>query len=378
MPSANAWILHLDLDQFVAAVEVRRHPELRGRPVVVGGNGDATQARQVVSTASYEAREFGVHSGMPLRLAARKCPDAVFLPTDRAAYEAASSEVMAVLRRFGSALEVWGWDEAFIAVETDDPEATARALQRAVHDETGLHCSVGIGDTKLRAKLAAGFGKPAGVYRLTAANWWTVMGGRPVTALWGIGRRTGARLAERKLDTVDELARADPTTLAEAFGPRIGPWLIMLARGGGHDPVRAEPWLARSRSRETTFATDLVDRTAVEQAVRELARQAAADAFAEGRPAVRVAVKVRFAPFFTQTKISKLPTPTREPGEIEQAAVTILDRFERDRPVRLLGVRVELAASEPARPEPAAPEPAAREALSVDEPSEPQVGESLL
>ena len=134
------WVLHVDLDQFIAAVEVLRRPELRGRPVVVGGDGDPTK-RGVVSTASYEARAHGVHSGLPLRTAARRCPDAVFLPVDRQRYEAASAEVMAALRELGAVVEVLGWDEAFLAVDTDDPEAVAREIQRAGPrgDRPGLH-----------------------------------------------------------------------------------------------------------------------------------------------------------------------------------------------------------------------------------------------
>ena len=124
------WILHVDLDEFLAAVEVRRRPELKGRPVVVGGSGDPTQPRMVVATASYEARAFGVHSGMPLRTAARRCPDAVFLPSDRPAYDEASAEVMETLRKFPVVVEVWGWDEAAVGTDTDDPEALAAALRR--------------------------------------------------------------------------------------------------------------------------------------------------------------------------------------------------------------------------------------------------------
>ena len=123
------WILHVDLDQFLAAVEVLRRPELAGRPVVVGGDGDPTRPRQVVATASYEARAFGVASGMPLGLAARKCPGAVFLPSDRAAYDAASARVMATLRRFPGPVEVWGWDEAFVGTGSEDPEGVARSIQ---------------------------------------------------------------------------------------------------------------------------------------------------------------------------------------------------------------------------------------------------------
>src|ERR1700751_4717720 len=140
-PATRPWVLHVDLDQFIAAVEVLRHPELRGKPVVVGGDGDPGK-RGVVSTASYEAREHGVHSGQPLRTARRLCPDAVFLAVDRAAYEAASAQVMGVLRESGAVVEVMGWDEAFLQVETDDPEAFARLVAERVRERTQLDCSV--------------------------------------------------------------------------------------------------------------------------------------------------------------------------------------------------------------------------------------------
>jgi DNA polymerase-4 len=188
-------VLHVDLDQFIAAVEMLRRPELRGRPVVVGGDGDPAK-RGVVATASYPAREFGVHSGMPLRTAARRCPDAVFLPVDRAAYEAASEQVMAVLRATSATVQVMGWDEAFLAVDTDDPEAFARDVQLRVRAATRLECAVGIGENTLQAKLATGFGKPAGLFRLTRANWFEVLGDRPPEALWGIGAKTARKLAE--------------------------------------------------------------------------------------------------------------------------------------------------------------------------------------
>ena len=203
------WILHVDLDQFLAAVEVLRRPELAGRPVVVGGDGNPNRPRQVVATASYEARAFGVRSGMPLGLAARKCPDAVFLPSDRPAYDAASARVMATLRSFPVTVEVWGWDEAFVGVRTADPEAFARELQVRVLAETGLTCAVGIGETKLQAKTATGFAKPGGVARLTRRTWIETMGDRPVTALSGIGGRTASRLADSGIHTVVELARSD-------------------------------------------------------------------------------------------------------------------------------------------------------------------------
>jgi DNA polymerase IV len=337
----RAWILHVDLDQFIAAVEVRRRPELRGLPVVVGGSGDPTRARMVVATASYEARAFGVHSGMPLRTALRRCPQAIFLPSDPAAYEEASAQVMATLRRFPVVVEVWGWDEAFLGARTEDPEALARDIRAAVLSETGLSCSIGIGDNKQRAKLATGFAKPAGVFRLTADNWVPMMAHRPTEALWGIGHKTATKLAELGVHTVAQLAEADPDALAVRFGPSIGPWLHRLALGDGETVVSAAPWIPRSRSRETTFARDLTDRADIDEQVVTLARELVQESVTPERPIERVAVKVRFVPFFTQTRIMKLPAPTIDSREIEQAALTVLDRFEHTRPVRLLGVRVE-------------------------------------
>jgi DNA polymerase-4 len=227
------WVLHVDLDQFQAAVERLRHPELSSRPVIVGGNGDPSEPRKVVTCASYEARAFGVHAGMPLRAALRRCPDAAFLPLDAIAYEAASARVMATLRSFPVDVEVWGWDEALLGgTAIDDPEALARDVQIAVAEACGLSCSVGVGDTKLRAKLATGFAKPAGIARLDRHNWMPVMAGRATDALWGVGPRTAAKLAAHGIGTVGQLAAADPAGLAERFGPTIGPWLRQLALGG--------------------------------------------------------------------------------------------------------------------------------------------------
>ena len=347
-----AWVLHVDLDQFIAAVEVLRDPSLAGKPVVVGGRGDPTE-RAVVATASYEAREFGVHSGIPLRLAKKRCPDAIFLPHDPPAYDAASAEVYAVLRSFdGVVVEALGWDEAFLGVTTDDPVAFAQTVRAAVLEGTRLVCSIGIGDNKLRAKLATGFAKdrnvrsassakPAGVYQLTRDNWFEVMADRPTTALWGIGTKTGRKLAGLGFTTVAELARAEPAVLAERLGPRMGPWYRGLARGAGSAEVTASPWVAKSRSRETTFQADLTDGTAIAAEVSALARRVAADVVEEGRPAARVAVKVRFAPFFTHTRSMTLDAPTDDVTRLTEAALAVLAKFELDRPIRLLGVRAE-------------------------------------
>ncbi len=347
----GGWVLHVDLDQFIAAVEVLRRPELAGRPVVVGGRGDPTE-RGVVSTASYEAREYGVGSGMPLRLSARKCPEAVFLPVDAPAYEAASQEVMGTLRGLrhdgeATIVEVLGWDEAFLAVPgLREPQALADRLRAEVLAATGLHCSVGIGDNKLRAKIATDLGKPRGTFTLTAETWFAVMGERPTDALWGIGRKTAGRLAALDIRTVAQLAAADPGRLAAELGPTRGPWYRRLGRGVDTSPVDPTPYVARGHGRETTFQHDLLDADRIAEEVRRLAYRAAEDVAAEARPVVRVGLKVRFAPFFTVTRSVALPAPTTDADELAAAAVGLLARIEPGRPVRLLGVRLEMAEPE--------------------------------
>ena len=415
------WVLHVDLDQFIAAVEVLRRPELAGLPVVVGGDGDPSK-RGVVSTASYEAREHGVGSGMPLRLAKRKCPDAVFLPVDRAAYDEASAAVMGTLRslEWGGrpvVVEVLGWDEAFLAagpladaepgtpgarlgrgrpwagaadelaqaaadgsttvVEAGqgslppeqqdeagpakssgkgalggpsapqaDPVRFAAYIRERVLEETALHCSVGIGDNKLRAKIATDFGKPRGSYVLTEETWFEVMGERPTTALWGIGGKTAKKLAALGIDTVRQLAESDARVLAAELGPTMGPWYHRLGRGVSDSAVTAEPWVPRAHGRETTFQEDLEDWGRIADEVRALTRQVVRDIDQEGRPAARVGLKLRYKPFFTVSRSLTLPESTNDPERLADAAVSLLERVEHDRPVRLLGVRLEMVPPE--------------------------------
>jgi DNA polymerase-4 len=339
-------VFHVDLDQFLASVELQRHPDLVGLPVIVGGNGDPTEPRKVVTCASYEAREFGVHAGMPLRTAARKCPDATFLPSDPAAYDEASEHVMSVLRDLGHPLEVWGWDEAYLGADVENPYELAERIRTVVEAETGLSCSVGISDNKQRAKVATGFGKPAGIYRLTDDNWMTVMGDRGVEALWGVGPKTAKRLAALGITTVADLASTDASVLTSTFGPTTGLWILLLAKGGGDAGVSAEPWVARSRSHVVTFATDLTDVEEMESAITALAHQTLAEVVEQNRIVTRVAVTVRTSTFFTRTKIRKLAAPSTDEAPITATALDLLHQFDLDRPTRLLGVRLELAMPE--------------------------------
>ena len=344
-PTRTDWVLHVDLDQFIAAVEVLRHPELAGLPVVVGGRGDPTE-RGVVSTASYEARAFGVGSGMPLRTAAKKCPEAVFLAVDAPAYDAVSVQVMDTLRGFDVPVEVLGWDEAFMGAQTHDPETFADDVRAAVLEATRLHCSVGIGDNKLRAKIATEFGKPRGRFMLTEENWFAVMGERPTDALWGIGRKTSAKLADLGIHTVRQLAETEAQVLADRLGPTMGPWYRRLGRGVDTSPVDASPYVPRGHGRELTFQHNLTDWDEVARETRVLARTVLDDVRKEGRPAVRVGMKMRYAPFETRTRSLTLPAATFDEAAIEAAALDLLGRFDHARAVRLVGVRLEMAPPE--------------------------------
>jgi DNA polymerase IV len=338
-----AWLLHVDMDHFITAVEVLRRPELRGRPVVVGGDGNPARPRQVVAGASYEARAFGVRSGMPLSAAARKCADAVFLPADRAAYDRASATVMEILKSFPVDVEVWGWDEAYVGGEIADPHALAADMRAAVLARSGLSCTVGIGHNKHQAKIAAQFGKPGGIFEITSRNWAELMAARPVAALHGVGPKTAKRLDALGLRTVGQLAAADPDALLPVFGPRLAPWLPFLARGGGETTIVTEPWIARSRGHEVTFEADVADPAEVAARLSGLARDLCREVVAEGRRITHVAVKVRYRSFFTPIRSMKLRGgPTTDPAVVDAAALTVLGKIDLDRPIRLLGVRVDL------------------------------------
>jgi DNA polymerase-4 len=268
-------------------------------------------------------------------------------------------------------VEVLGWDEAFLAAGPTDRtghaelaggEATAEVVgggppgqhqpraplefaatsREEVLAATGLHCSVGIGDNKLRAKIATDFGKPRGSFVLTDDNWFDVMGERPTEALWGIGRKTAKKLADLGIHTVRQLATSDARELAATLGPTMGPWYHRLGRGVDTGAVDATPYVPRAHGREETFQADLEHWPDVEAAVDRLARAVVLDIDAEGRPAQRVGIKVRYRPFFTVTRSLTLPAPTNDPAALAAAAVSLLDRVERDRPVRLLGVRLEM------------------------------------
>jgi len=335
-------ILHVDMDAFFAAIELKRHPELRGRPVVVGGRGDP-HSRGVVSTATYEARAFGIHSGMALRLAWRLCPEAVFLPVDFDAYMRESQRFKAVLQQFSPRIEDAGIDEAYLDVsDAADPAAVGRAVKVQVKAATGLTCSVGIAPNKLLAKLASDLQKPDGLTVLDEtdipARVWLLPAGR----LLGVGPKTGARLVEMGVSTIGELAALPAETLVEHFGEARGRYLFDAAHGRDDSPLVTH-WKPRSLGHEVTFERDTADTAQLARTLLDLADEATDALIAEGKLARRVTVKLRYANFETHTHTVSLSAPADRHAAIRQAALDGLARFGEGRRVRLVGVRLEFS-----------------------------------
>jgi DNA polymerase-4 len=337
---AERTILHVDMDAFYAAVEQLRRPELRGRAVIVGGDGDPRK-RGVVSTASYEARAFGVHSGMPLRTAHRLCPDGVFLPVDFRAYREVSERMHAILRDTGARVESLGLDEAFLDC-TDLPESgetLARHVKERIAAELHLTASVGVGPNKLIAKIASAMRKPDGLTVIAADDAARRLAPLPVTALWGVGPKTAARLRDAfGVQTVADLAAVAAAQLQDVFGPRHGAALSEIAHGIDDSPVVTD-WEPRSISREETFQVDLRDPETIRATVRKLAAEVADDLREEGYRAASITLKIRLVPFTTLTRSRTIAAPTDDAPVIGGVAVGLLDRVQVNRPVRLLGVR---------------------------------------
>jgi DNA polymerase IV len=332
-------IAHVDMDAFFVAVELLRRPELRGKPVIVA-TGTDPHARGVVMTASYEARKFGVHSALPLAIAHRRCPQAVLVPRDGQLYGRASARVMEILRQYSERVEVAGLDEAYLDLsDSPAPKARARELKRRVRAETKLTCSVGIAPNKLLAKIASDLEKPDGLCLLRAEDMLDAVGDRPAALLPGVGPRTQERLAAIGVRTVRDLAHAPGADLERAFGPRLDRSLRDAANGRDDRPVVTER-APKSESRETTFPSDVSDRAALGHTLDRLAAEVAQRLSRDGYAGRTVTLKIRLRPFRTHTRSRTLPEATGDPDVIRALARELLDAFELDAPVRLLGVGV--------------------------------------
>jgi DNA polymerase-4 len=332
-------IAHLDIDAFFAAVELHRRPELRGRPVVVGGD---PHGRGVVATASYAARRFGIRSAMSAAEALRRCPDAVFLRPDIAHYREWSGRVWEVVRGMVPAVEVVGLDEGYLELPGGDPLAEARRVQAAVAAEVRLSVSLGVASCKVAAKIASDRDKPGGVTVVPEGGEAAFLAPLPLRALPGVGPRTAERLAGAGLATVGELAALDDAALGAALPGRWGEDLRRRARGVDPRPVASEPAERISISTEHTFPRDLSDRRELEERGRAMAAQIAETLRRRGRSARTVNVKLRYGDFSTVTRGLTAAGATDDAAEIWGTARALLARALEERPgaLRLLGVGV--------------------------------------
>ncbi len=332
-------ILHVDLDAFFAAVEQRDRPELRGKPVIVGGS-DPT-SRGVVSAASYEARRFGVHSAMPLRTAYRLCPQGVFLPVDGRRYQAASRDVMAIFRRFTPLVQQISIDEAFLDVTGSralfgDGETIAASIKAAIRAEVGLTASVGVASTKLVAKVASDLRKPDGLVVVPPGDEATFLAPLPISRLWGVGEKTAAGLLDYGVTKIGDLAALPREVLERRFGKHGGS-LVDRAHGIDPDPVATgEP--AKSIGHEHTFEHDTADPEVIERTLLGMADGVAWRLRAAGLRAATVTIKLRDSSFATITRQVTLDVPADLTEPLFAAALMLVRRELHGQRIRLVGV----------------------------------------
>jgi len=327
------------MDAFFAAVDEKRRPDLRGKPVVIGGSGNATK-RGVFSTASYEARKYGIHSAMPLRTAYRLCPHAVFLPVDYQEYARVSAIIKIILRTFSAVMEDVGIDEAFLDISDSekDSEKIAHEIKDKVWGETGLTCSIGIAPNKLLAKIASDMRKPDGLTILTEADIESRVWPLPVRKLWGVGPKTEAYLKGMSVQTIGDLATIPLEALIRHFGRSYGYYLHEASRGIDNSPLVTH-WEPKSASRETTFQSDTDDWQTIARVLAELVREVVDDLRDRKYQGKSITVKIRFSDFRTQTRATTLDKPTDDLEIIRKAAFTCLGRFDLREKVRLVGMR---------------------------------------
>jgi DNA polymerase-4 len=330
-------IAHLDCDSFYASVELLRHPELRGKPVVVAGSGP----RAVVTTASYEARKYGVHSAMSAAHARRLCPDAIFIPPDFQAYREKSREVWGIVdERLACPMQHISLDEAYADVTAiEKPLRALRELVSAVRESSGITISVGVGPSRLVAKTASDAEKPAGFVVLSREQASERFAQQPTRLLQGVGPRTQERLADIGLRTVADLQAADETALIGRFGERMGRWLKAVAFFHDSSPVESRV-AAKSNSSEITFDEDVEDIAVLEETVRQMAADLCQGMKRKYKRVRTIGIKVRLDDFSNATRARTLEAFTNDAEQVTTVALDLLRAYAPARPVRLIGVRV--------------------------------------
>ncbi|HET7416108.1 MAG TPA: DNA polymerase IV [Solirubrobacterales bacterium] len=330
-------IAHLDMDAFYASVELRRRPELKGKPVVVCGSGP----RAVVTTASYEARKLaGIHSAMPAAVARRRLPDAVYLRPDFPAYREASGQVMDVLRRNVEVVEVVGLDEAYLDLTgIFSPKATMRRVQNEIRTETRLTCSVGISESRMLAKITSELGKPRGLVVLSREDALERFAGHSPGLIPGIGPKTVSRLESMGVQTLSDLRGRTREELEASFGPRSGAWLS--ARGHLLDKTPVTPeHETKSQSTEITFDIDVNQRSELERHIGELSEELCRRLRKRELAGRTIGIKVRLDDWTNVTRSHTIEQPTNDPAVVGPVALDLLRAYDPQRPVRLLGVRI--------------------------------------
>jgi DNA polymerase-4 len=324
------------MDAFYASVELRRRPELKGKPVVVCGSGP----RAVVTTASYEARKLaGIHSAMPAAVARRRLPNAVYLRPDFAAYREASAQVMEILRSNAETVEVVGLDEAYIDLSgLFSPKATMRRIAAEIR-ETDLSCSIGMSESRLLAKITSELGKPGGLVVLSREEALERFAADPPGLVPGIGPKTVEKLRRMGIHSLAELREHDPAALARSFGPRMGRWLAARARFEDETPI-AVARETKSQSAETTFDVDVADRAEMETHVRSLAEELCRRLRSRDLAGRTIGIKVRLDDWTNATRSLTVEQATNDPAVVTPVALDLLRAYAPPRPVRLLGVRV--------------------------------------
>ena len=340
--AADRIVMHVDMDSFFASIEVRRDPSLAGRPVIVGADPKGGAGRGVVSTCSYEARRYGVHSGMPISRAFDLCPHGVYLPVDRNLYVRTSADIMAILSRHAGRIEQVSIDEAYLDVSDAGgfpaAEALAAAIKQEVRETVGITCSVGVAPGKAVAKIASDYKKPDGLTVVRPEEVAGFLAPLPVEKIPGVGRKTGEDLRQMGIGTIGDLAGHDIQALIARLG-RSGISMHRLARGIDEAEVQGREG-SKSIARETTFDADTADPDMLSGVVADLADDVAGTLAAAGLRCRTVTVKVRYRGFETHTRSRTLPRFTADPEAIHRAASALLLPFLNGRPVRLIGVRL--------------------------------------
>lgn len=325
------------MDAFYASVELRKRPELKGKPVVVCGSGP----RAVVTTASYEARKLaGIHSAMPAAIARRRLPGAVYLTPDFAAYREASHQVMGILRANAEIVEVVGLDEAYVDLSgLFAPKAAMRRIATEIREDAGLTCSIGISENRLLAKITSELGKPAGLVVLSREEALERFAANPPGLVPGIGPKTVVKLEGMGIRTLADLRDHDPAALEQAFGPRMGRWLPSRARFEDETPIAVERE-TKSQSAETTFDVDVADQGEMADHIASLAKELCRRLRSRDLEGRTIGIKVRLDDWTNVTRAHTVEEPTNDPNIVTPVALDLLRAYSPPRPVRLLGVRV--------------------------------------